>query len=268
MANFKSSPLSLGTIFTTVCLLFHCFLDTVHSKRNNSKIIRIEKEEGESMELHCEMKRSVASHFSWYKNNSRLYSHGVTDIDFNYTTESISSVVAINNLSATHNAEYACLAANGKRLISYIIVVQPLRCPALSEECNVQTYCRNDGLCCNDTGGIEYCRCRPGYFGRRCDEFVRGVETVKTDGLDRAGAAKIVTVFSVVGSGVLLLAVAVYICRKSSSDDKDIVRCDDEEEIDGSSLTGCHVEEQHQFRRSTESKSPLLLKPKTTSYVI
>lgn len=211
-------------------------------------------DEQEGVELHCEMAKQFRSQFvKWYFNDQMMFRSSHIRITYpTSTNEWMNSTLVISNLSMAHNGSYVCRASNGKLLRTYVVHVQSSCVP-----CPDQSYCFNNGRCCNETG-FERCLCDEAWQGERCD--IRTMSSLIPIKLDEARVQQLIIACSVVGSALFALIVVVYVCKKSSSK-KEIVKDDVDDNVgdcDGGSLTSCHVEEQHQFRRTTESKSPLL----------
>lgn len=247
---FKPS-LSTGKAFTLISIILYFFL---HSARGQEDEVvhRIVEDEQTRIKLHCEMAREFRSQFvKWYFNDQMLFRSSNIRITYPTTTDEwMNSTLDISNLSMAHNGSYVCRASNGKLLRTYVVHVQSSCVP-----CPDQSYCFNGGRCCNESG-FEMCLCNEAWQGERCDARVASSRIpIK---LDETRVQQLIIACSVIGSALFAVAAMVFVCRKSSSK-KEIVKDDDYNVYcDAGSLTGCHVEEQHQFRRTTESKSPLL----------
>jgi len=245
------ASITLNKIFIAISIIL--FIDCAMSQEEEVEVHEFVNER-ESVTLHCGLAREFRSQFvRWYFNDQMLLYKSHVKVSYPVSTDEwMNSTLAITNLSLAHNGSYVCRASNGKLLRTYIVHVHSSCVP-----CPDQSYCFN-GRCCNESG-FEMCECDQDWYGERCDSrwLVRSV--TDDDSIDEARVQQLVVACSVVGAALMVVAAMVFICKQSSSSKKEIVKDEDDDDcVEEVLSSGCHVEEQHQFRRTTESKSPLL----------
>jgi len=161
--------------------------------------------EHEGFKLRCKLVRHTDTfQYRWYFEDIPLKSTKHIKVKSSLQ----GSVLKIKHVSAEHAGEYLCQISDMNGVTSqmkYKLEVKPA-----CKLCNEQTLCRNGGVCCiSDADQSQYCDCKDGYYGRRCDERVAAVINI--------AAYNTAIAFNVACSSVLtvLLIILMYCWRKS-----------------------------------------------------